>query len=108
MGRLTLRAGLAALAASAVAGLGCALRGVPVPPVLYPVDRRRREGCQCDQHERLYGDVPPAQATNRRVEEIPGGVRTTTESNSPDLAYRLHGRVSRVCSHLDHGAEFIR
>jgi hypothetical protein len=30
---------------------------------------------------------------SRVVEEIPGGVRTTTESNSPDLAAQLQAHV---------------
>lgn len=33
---------------------------------------------------------------NRVVEEIPGGVRTTTESNSPDLAAQLQAHVSSM------------
>lgn len=44
---------------------------------------------------------------SRTVEEIPGGVRTTTESNSPDLAAQLHDHVSSMYSHLDHGTEVI-
>jgi hypothetical protein len=41
---------------------------------------------------------------NRVVEEIPGGVRTKTESNVPELAAQLHAHVSSMYSHLDQGA----
>ena len=42
---------------------------------------------------------------NRVVEEIPGGVRTTTESDAPDLAAKLHAHVPSMYSHVDQGAE---
>jgi hypothetical protein len=42
---------------------------------------------------------------NRAVEEIPGGVRTTTESNSSDLAAQLQAHVTSMYSHLVEGAE---
>ncbi|MGH3677245.1 MAG: hypothetical protein ACRDU5_16180 [Mycobacterium sp.] len=43
----------------------------------------------------------------RRVEDIPGGVRTTTESDSPDLAGQLKAHVSAMYSHVDEGAEVM-
>lgn len=43
----------------------------------------------------------------RTVEEIPGGVRTTTESDSPDLAALLHQHVPSMYSHLDQGGEIM-
>jgi hypothetical protein len=42
---------------------------------------------------------------SRVVEEIPGGVRTTTQSNSPDLAAQLKTHVASMYSHLDQNAE---
>lgn len=42
---------------------------------------------------------------SRVVEEIPGGVRTTTQSNSPELAAQLQAHVSNMYSRLDQGAE---
>ncbi len=39
----------------------------------------------------------------RTVTEIPGGVRATTESDSPDLAARLQAHVSDVYTRLDRG-----
>ena len=44
---------------------------------------------------------------NRVVEEIPGGVRTTTESNSPDLAAQLQAHVSSMYANLGVGAEVM-
>lgn len=43
----------------------------------------------------------------RTVEDIPGGVRTTTQSGSPDLAAQLHAHVSSMYSHLDQGTEVM-
>lgn len=44
---------------------------------------------------------------SRTVEEIPGGVRTTTESNSADLAAELQAHVSSMYSHLGEGSEVM-
>jgi hypothetical protein len=41
----------------------------------------------------------------RVVEEIPGGVRTTTESDFPDLVAQLQAHVSSMYSHLEQRAE---
>ena len=41
----------------------------------------------------------------RDVEEIPGGVRTTTESDSFDLAAELQAHVSSMYAHLEQGSE---
>jgi hypothetical protein len=43
----------------------------------------------------------------RTVEEIPGGIRTVTQSNSPDLVGQLQAHVSSMYSHLDQGAEVM-
>ena len=43
----------------------------------------------------------------RNVEDIPGGVRTTTESDSPDLVAELQAHVSSMYSHVEHGAEVM-
>ena len=40
---------------------------------------------------------------NRVVEEIPGGVRTTTESNSPDLVAQLQAHVSSMYNRVGQG-----
>lgn len=41
----------------------------------------------------------------RTVEEVPGGVRTTTESSAPDLVAQLHEHVSSMYGHLRAGVE---
>jgi hypothetical protein len=43
----------------------------------------------------------------RTVEEIPGGVRTTTQSDSPDLVAQLQRHVSAMYSRVDEGAEVM-
>jgi hypothetical protein len=42
---------------------------------------------------------------SRVVQEVPGGVRTTTESNAPDLVAQLQAHVSSMYTHLAQGAE---
>lgn len=41
----------------------------------------------------------------RTVEEIPGGVRTVTASDAPELASQLQAHVARMYEHLDRRAE---
>ncbi len=41
----------------------------------------------------------------RTVEEIPGGVRTTTESDAPDLVAQLQAHVSSMYGHVNQRAE---
>lgn len=41
----------------------------------------------------------------RTVEEIPGGVRTTTESGASDLVAQLQAHVSSMYTHVNQGAE---
>lgn len=41
----------------------------------------------------------------RTVEDIPGGVRTTTESDAPDLVAELQAHVSSMYDHLAQGLE---
>ena len=43
----------------------------------------------------------------RNVEDISCGVRTTTESDSPDLVAQLQGHVSTMYSHLDQRSEVM-
>ena len=43
----------------------------------------------------------------RRVEEIPAGVRTATESDSPDLVGQLQAHVSAMYSNVDQRAEVM-
>jgi hypothetical protein len=116
MGRMTTRraalAALGTLAASSVLGLGYVFRSIfesTSPGVrlangpggggmmgVGPVDMR------------MYMEMFSRHTEiNRVVEEIPGGVRTTTESNSPDLAAQLQAHVSSMYSHLGEGADVM-
>ena len=54
----------------------------------------------------LYMDLFNQHTEIRRtVEEVPGGIRTTTESNSPKLTAQLQAHVSSMYSHLNQRAE---
>jgi hypothetical protein len=44
-------------------------------------------------------------AIRRTVEQIPGGIRTTTESDAPDLSTQLQAHVESMYSHLVRGTE---
>src|SRR5262249_49545094 len=102
MARLTRRAALAALGAlgaGSVLGLGCVIRGIFERPLTGP-GIRLTQGCMggvgmADMN--LYMDMfMRHRQISRTVEEIPGGVRTATESNSLDLAAQLHTHVSSM------------
>jgi hypothetical protein len=113
MARLTRRAALAALSAlgaGSVFGLGYVLRSIFEPPLKGPGVRfTNGDGCMggvgtADMN--LYMDMfMRHREISRTVEEIPGGVRTTTQSDSPDLTAQLHTHVSSMYSHLDQGVE---
>jgi hypothetical protein len=108
MANFTRRAALAAVGASAVAGLGYALRGIlgsPVPHIRL-TDGGMMGASPADMS--LYMDMFNRHTEiTRTVEEIPGGVRTTTQSNAPDLAAQLHAHVSSMYSHVDQGSEVM-
>ncbi len=109
MARFSRRAALAALGASAVMGIGYALRGILGSPVL---------GIRLTDGGGMMGASPADMSLymdmfnrhteiTRTVEEIPGGIRTTTQSDAPDLAAKLHAHVSSMYSHVDHGSEVM-
>jgi hypothetical protein len=107
--RFTRRAALGALAASAVMGIGYALRGVLGSSVLRIrlTDGGGMMGAGPADMS-LYMDMFNRHTEiTRTVEEIPGGVRTTTRSGSPDLAAKLRAHVSSMYSHVDQGAEVM-
>ena len=43
----------------------------------------------------------------RTVEEIPGGVRTTTESDAPELVAQLHAHVPAMYARVEAGSEIM-
>ena len=91
MTRINRRAILAALGvvgASGVIGVGYVLRGILESPATGPGIRLTDGGMMgvgmADMS--VYMDMfNRHQQISRTVEEIPGGVRTTTQSDSPDL-----------------------
>jgi hypothetical protein len=106
MARFTRRAALAALGAGAVMGIGYALRGTlgsPVPGIRLTDGGGMMGASPADMS--LYRDMFNRHTEiSRTVEEIPGGVRTTTQSNAPDLAAKLHAHVSSINGRLTDAA----
>jgi hypothetical protein len=107
------RAALAALGAGGVAiALGYVVRGSgrPAPPAEFGGDGGM-------MGTGVMGNVGPVDMSrymemfnrhneiSRTVEEIPGGVRTITQSGSPELAAQLKAHVSSMYSRLDENAE---
>jgi hypothetical protein len=123
--RLTRRAALLVLGAGGgLLGLGYALRDMLAPsaPATSATEpaRATQNGMMGDGmmgSGGMMGSATPANMTTymemfnrhheirREVEEIPGGVRTTTETDSADLVAQLQAHVSNMYSHLDQGAE---
>jgi hypothetical protein len=87
-------------------GIGYALRGILGSPVLRI---RLTDGDLMDTspaNMSLYMEMFNRHSEiTRTVEEIPGGIRTTTQSNSPDLVAQLRSHISSMYSHVDQGAE---
>jgi hypothetical protein len=133
--RLTRRAALVALGAGGVLGVGYALRALfesPTPGAA-PAGPEEASGGGMGSGSGMMGpdsgsgmmgsgssmmgsatgadmstymDMFNRHTQLRRVvEEIPGGVRTTTESDFPDLVAQLQAHVSSMYSHLEQRAE---
>ena len=107
MTKLTRRAALAMLGTSAgLLGLGYVLRSVidapssHAGPGMFGGTNSMDMSTYMEMFSR-HGEL------RRSVEDIPGGVRTTTESDSPDLVGQLQGHVSTMYSHLDQRAEVM-
>jgi hypothetical protein len=108
--RMTRRAALTAVGAGAIVGLGYVLRGVlgsPAPVVRLIDDGGGMMGVSPMDMSRYMEMFNRHNELTRTVEEIPGGIRTTTESNSPDLAAQLKAHVSSMYSHLEQGGEVM-
>jgi hypothetical protein len=115
MAKITRRAALAMLGAGGgLIGLGYALRGIvgvsrlnPFSDGMAHADGPGMMGAS-SMDMSLYMEMFSRHNEIRRsVEEIPGGVRTTTESDSPDLAALLHQHVPSMYSHVDGGNEIM-
>lgn len=106
--RMTRRAALTAIGAGVVVGLGYLLRGVPAAPApdIRLIDDGMMGVSPTDMSRYMEMFARHTELT-RTVEEIPGGIRTTTESNSPDLAEQLKAHVSSMYAHLEQGGEVM-
>ncbi|MEB3980539.1 hypothetical protein OQ968_04590 [Mycobacterium sp. 663a-19] len=110
MARLTRRTALTAvgaIGAGSVLGLGYVLRSIfePRPTAIRLTDGGGFMGAGHMDMSRYMEMFRRHTEINRVVEDIPGGVRTTTESKSPDLTAQLHAHVSSMYAHLDQGTE---
>lgn len=102
--------GLGALAAASVLGIGFVIRSVfassapPVRPGLGSVGGGMMGVEPADM--RTYQDMfMRHDLIDRVVEEISGGVRTTTQSADPDLVAQLQAHVSDMYARLSEGSE---
>jgi hypothetical protein len=89
-------------------GIGYALRGILGSPVLRIrlADGGMMGASPADMS--LYMEMFDRHSEiTRTVEQIPGGIRTTTQSNSPDLVPQLQAHVSSMYSHVDQRAEVM-
>src|SRR5437660_5707430 len=117
MARMTRRAALVALGVGGgLLGLGFALRDIDIfgsgeptagPGMMGPgMMGQGMMGSATQADMSIYMDMFNRHREIRRVvEEIPGGVRTTTESDAPELAAQLHAHVSAMYTHLAERAE---
>jgi hypothetical protein len=105
MTKLTRRTALAALATGAgVLGVGYLLRNI------FDMPRGHGHGpgmggVSSTDMSRYMNMFMRHGELRRRVEDIPGGIRTTTEPDSPDLVAELRAHVSSMYAHLEQGAE---
>jgi len=105
MARMTRRTALAVLGAGAggLLGLGYVLRSVIQTPVTHADPGFGGvSGIDMSKYMTMF---MRHRELRRDVEEIPGGVRTTTESDSLDLVAELQAHVSSMYAHLDQGSE---
>ncbi|MGH3580088.1 MAG: hypothetical protein ACRDUB_00760 [Mycobacterium sp.] len=123
MEKMTRRAALALLGTGGgLVGVAYALRGVLGDPMIgprpVPVDRAGPPTTGGPAGPPMMGDATSGMdmgtymdmfarhtEIRRRVEDIPGGVRTTTESDAADLVAQLQGHVAMMYTRLDQGAE---
>jgi hypothetical protein len=104
MAKLTRRAALAALGTGAgLLGLGLVLRNLVDMPMSHAGPGFG--GADSMDMSKYMNMFMRHNELRRNVEDIPGGVRTTTESDSPDLVAELQAHVSSMYSHLEQRAE---
>ena len=105
--QMTRRAAVTRLAAAPSRVLGYALRGAfgsPGPSIRLIDDGNGMMGVSPTDMSRYMEMFNRHNEITRTVEEIPGGIRTTTQSASPELAAQLKAHVSSMYSQLEQGA----
>lgn len=111
MSRRAALAAMGALAAGSVLGVGYVIRNIfesPTPGVhLANGPGGDMMGIDAADMQVYLEMFARHNEITRTVEEIPGGVRTTTGSNSPDLAAQLQAHVSNMYSRLGQGSEVM-
>ncbi len=98
-------AALGALAAGGVLGLRQVRRSLPGSTGIRLANGCGFMGVDPADMSRYMEMFDRHREISRVVEEIPGGVRTTTQSNAPELAAQLQAHVSNMYSRLDQGVE---
>ncbi|BBZ53745.1 hypothetical protein [Mycolicibacterium phocaicum] len=104
---LTRRAALAALGVGAVAGLAYAVLGIVESPRGVRLTDGAMMGVGGADMARYMEMFARHTELRRTVEDIPGGVRTTTESGAPELAAQLKAHVASMYTHVDQGNEVM-
>lgn len=103
MAKVTRRAALAMLGAGGgLLGLGYILRGIVGTPPSHAGPGM--SGVEMSTYMEMFNRHSELR---RVVDEIPGGVRTITESDSPDLAALLHQHVPSMYARLDRSDEVM-
>lgn len=106
-GHLSRRAALATMGAGVVAAAAYVLRGLVESPrsAVRLADGGSMMGVRGTDMARYMEMFNRHTELRRTVDDIPGGVRTTTESDAPDLVAQLHAHVPSMYGHLSAGAE---
>lgn len=108
MAKMSRRAAITALAAMAAGGgllgIGYVLRNIVDTTPSRP-KRAGMGGVSGTEMSRYMNMFMRHGELRRRVEDIPGGIRTTTETDAPDLVAELQAHVASMYSHLDERAE---
>jgi hypothetical protein len=107
--RRTALVAIGALGVGGVVGLGYVLRGIlePTAARIRLANGPGMRGVDQADMSRYMEMFNRHNEISRTVEEIPGGVRTSTESNSPDLVAQLQAHVGSMYTHVGQGAEIM-
>jgi hypothetical protein len=106
MTKVTRRTALAAIATgTGLLGLGYVVLRNVVDMDPDRATRRGMGGVSSTDMNRYMNMFMRHAELRRTVEDIPGGIRTTTESDSPDLVAELQAHVSSMYEHLAQGTE---